>query len=339
MATWDGQSETNIDNIISEYNKFLGLGDFEYESGVDSVINNLKSIAKTIEEETIAADAVQMTADAAAVASIWSFGIGMAVYAAAEVTEKVLQAVISSKSTELNNKLKSADTDIAAKVGHGIPDYIALYKKNNDVIAGAMPKGLDTKTSRAILFKFISNVKKSNNGVLNVTLFKKYAEAARIFKDGNQISKLLDALDLFTLSGQTQADVDKLVATMKGITYPSDTAQQLVYNIAFGIMVYKLKVATDKINKAAQNAEDPVAEEETTDSAFEELDAFGKFAAAIVVVMSIVDIVMAIINIVDVVKVYNEWVTQFDTIGNNYKAFYKGLKEASVQANQALKKK
>ena len=61
-----------------------------------------------------------MSADAAAVASFWSFGMGMAAFVALEATEKALKMDISSKNKELNDKLKTADEDIAQKINSDV---------------------------------------------------------------------------------------------------------------------------------------------------------------------------------------------------------------------------
>jgi len=84
LSTWETESDNNIDALISELNLFVTLDDFESDSIVDKEFDELTDLAITVRNATIAADAIQMAADAAAVASIWSFGLSMAVFAALE---------------------------------------------------------------------------------------------------------------------------------------------------------------------------------------------------------------------------------------------------------------
>lgn len=89
MSTWDSQSDTNIDRLIDEQKLFASLGNFSSDSAIDSEFDTLTKLAMEVRDLTIAADAIQIAADAAAVASIWSFGLGMAAFAALEAAKAI----------------------------------------------------------------------------------------------------------------------------------------------------------------------------------------------------------------------------------------------------------
>lgn len=80
IITWDGEFDANITSLIKEQKTFISLGAFDAEAAVNSEFDDLIGEAITVRDLTIAQDALQMSADAAAVASIWTFGLGMAAF-------------------------------------------------------------------------------------------------------------------------------------------------------------------------------------------------------------------------------------------------------------------
>uniref|UniRef100_A0A7M5XCZ6 Uncharacterized protein n=1 Tax=Clytia hemisphaerica TaxID=252671 RepID=A0A7M5XCZ6_9CNID len=148
MANWEHQSETDIQSVIDEQRLFKQLDDFESDKKVDDVFKTMIDLAKKVRDETIEADAIQIAADTAAVASFWSFGMGMAAFASLEATEIALKASISKKSKELNEKMTTADSDIAKKINKNVFDYISLYKNNNNIIKAQDPKGMGLREAR-----------------------------------------------------------------------------------------------------------------------------------------------------------------------------------------------
>ncbi len=332
ISTWETESDANIDCLISEQMLFVQLDDFNSDSAIDSEFSDLHAIACKVRDLTIAADATQIAADAAAVASIWSFGLGMAAFAALEAAEIIEQKEISSKSKELSDKLTTVDTDISSKINGKVNDYIVAYKANNNLIASKAPKGLDTKTCRANLMQFMAQVQK--NATLDAAHFKQYAESARIVYNSDEINKVYDALDKLNLSSKNDADVKQFMDVLSGLNYPK-TQLSLVRNFCIAIMFYKLKIANSTIKTQAEAAGIPV--EEVSTSAFEAMDAVGKFVAVVAVVMSVVDVVFNILDIVNVVDQCNKMCNELDTtIKSSYKDYFNGIKEASKQYKAAI---
>ncbi|KAK0542709.1 hypothetical protein OC845_006488 [Tilletia horrida] len=72
----------DIQTMIDEHNLFETLGDFNSGAAIDKEFTTLIHLAEDVRDSTIAADASQMAADAAAIASIWTFGISMAAFPA-----------------------------------------------------------------------------------------------------------------------------------------------------------------------------------------------------------------------------------------------------------------
>ena len=67
------------------------------------------------------------------------------------------------------------------------------------------------------------------------------------------------------------------------------------------------------------------------------MDAVGKFAAAVVIASSIIDIVFNVFDIVDVVKQCDQMCHELRTsIKDNYKSYFNGIKEASQQYKRAV---
>lgn len=336
MSTWDSESDANIDSIIAEQNLFLKVDNFESDSIVDAEFNTLVGLAMEVRNLTIAADATQIAADAAAIASIWSFGLGMAAFAALEASEVIERKFISSKSKNLNDKLSTVDTDISSRINDDVKNYVAKYKSNNNLIASKAPKGLDTKACRSDLFQFMAQVQKKA-GKLDAATFRMYASSARVVFNSDEIKKVYDALDELNLSSRTDADVQKFMNTLVGLKLPDNAklGLELVRSFSIALMFYKLRIANKSIKAAAEEAGIPV--EDVGESAFEAMDAVGKFVAVVVVIMSVVDIILDILDIVDVVQQCNKMCDELQgSIKTSYKAYFNGIKDASKAYKAAI---
>jgi hypothetical protein len=336
MSTWDTESDANIDQIISEQTLFINLNTFDSDTAVDSEFTSLVDLACEVRDLTIAADAIQMAADAAAVASLWSFGLGMAAFVALEASAQIDRAVISSKSKTLNEKLTTADADISAKISPNVAAYVSKYKENNNLIIAKAPKGLDTMTCRANLMQFMAEMQRKS-GKLDAATFRQYAESARIVYNSDEINKVYDALDELNFSAKTDADVQKFMNVLAGLKFPplAKLGLSLVTGVSMGILANRMKIANNTIRTQAEEAGIPV--EEVNTSAFEAMDAVGKFAAGVVVVMSVVDVVLNILDIVDVVQQCNKMCDQLSgTIKSSYKSYFNGIKTAAQQYRAAI---
>jgi uncharacterized membrane protein (DUF2068 family) len=334
MSTWDTESDNNISKLIDEHNLFVNLGNFDSDAAVDKEFGIITDLATTLRNETISANAIQIAADAAAVASIWSFGLGMAAFAALETAHAIQVKYMSSKSAELNKKLTTTDEDISAQINPNVNLYILQYKANNTLIASKAPAGLDTRTCRSLLMQFMAQLQKKNKGKLDAAGFRKYAESARILYNSTAINKVYDGLDELNISQKTDNDVQKLMNVIKGLGF--DTTQMtMVREMSTAIMVYKLKIANTTIEQCAKAAGLDVAEVEA--SSFGMLDAMGKFFATVAVIMSVVDAVLDIIDIVDVVQQTKAMCDQLNgPIKESYKSFFNGIKTASQAYNDAM---
>ena len=332
ISTWETESDANIDALIAEQSLFVNLGDFDSDSAVNSEFSTIYDLACEVRNLTVAADATQIAADAAAVAAIWSFGLGMAAFAALEATEVIEQKVISSKSTQLNKKLTTADTDISVLINPRVSDYVAKYKQNNNLIASKAPAGLDTRTCRGLLLQFLAQVQR--NTTLDAASFRTYAESARLLYNSPEIEKVYNALDTLNLSQKTDADVKKFMDVLVGLPYPK-TQLAIVRGFCIAIMFYKLKIANATIKAQAEAAGLPVEEVEA--SAFATLDAVGKFITVVAVVMSVVDVVFEILDIIDVVEQCDKMCEQLNgPIKDSYTSYFNGIKTAAQQYKAAI---
>lgn len=334
MSTWDGESDDHIDSIITEFNYFVAMGSFAFGNAVNSIFDDIKTECLAVRDATIAEDALKISADAAAVAAIYSFGMGMVAYVALEAGAAIEAGNISSKSADLNNKLNNADANIGAAINSDVSNYITTYKANNIIIAAASPAGLDNRTCRSLLYQLLSQVKMQYNESLTVANFKKYTESARLLYNDDQISTIYDALDVYNLSGRTADDLSTVIHALTTFSPPTSIALRVVYAVTFTILKNKMEVADADLKAMAEEAGVPAEELEV--SRFSQMDLVGKITAGIVVILSVVDIVLTIINIVDVVEQCNTQCESIDTIRTNYLSYYQTLSSASEQMNNIL---
>lgn len=333
MSTWETESEENIDRIISEQALFVNLGEFDSDTAVNTEFTTLYDLSCEVRNLTIAKDATQIAADGAAIAAIWSFGLGMAAFAALQAAEIIQEKVISSKSTELNNKLTTVDDDISAHINSQVSDYVAKYKKNNNLIASKAPVGLDTRTCRGLLLQFLAQVQR--NTTLDVGTFKQYAESARRLYNSDEINAVYDALDTLNLSQKTDADVKKFMDFLAGFNFPGKTEISMVQNACIAIMFYKLKIANATIKEQAEAAGLPVEEVDAT--AFGAMDAVGKFIAVVAVVMSVADVVFDILDIENVVTQCEKMCDQLNgPIKQSYLDYFNGIKTSARAYKAAI---
>lgn len=340
MGSWtnsDAESVKNIQSIIDEHTLFKKCQSFNYTTAVKDEFDTLTGLARTVEQETVLADSMQIAADVAAVAAIWSFGFGMAAFAALEVDETIARAVASKHSKELNKKLKTADDDISKNISTDVASYVTLYKANNTIIANNASKGMDQRECRSVLFQFMAEIERRGDEI-TVATFQKDANSASVLYNSTELDQVYAALDGLNLSEKkSDADIKKFMDTLKGVTIANKSALSTIRNLSYGIMFYKLNLATTKIKTLAEEAELPV--EEVDANAFEVMDATGKFVAGIAIVMSVWDIVNSILDIVDVVAQSNKMCTALEgTIQKSYLDYFKGIQDSSNAYNAAIAK-
>jgi len=340
ISNWENADDQDIQDLIDEQNLFKNLGDFDATTSIDNEFSTLISLAKTVRDLTIEADAIQIAADAAAIGAIWSFGIGMAAFAALEAEEVITQKVISDKSKDLNDKLKSADVDIAAGIDPNVEAYIKKYKANNDVIVSQAPKGLDVDNCRAILLQFMAQVEKTfkGEGGLTVGNFKELAGSARLAFHSKEINKVYNALDKLNLSNKGKGKVQEFMNTIKGLEFKGkryvDRTVPFVQLISITV-VYRIGVKKAVIQETAERA--GLSAAEYGGRAFMFMDAVGKFAAGVAIILSVVSILLSILDIVNVVEQTEKMVDELeDHIKPNYVSFFNGIKEASQEYNKAI---
>ncbi len=336
MSTWETESDANIDSLISEQNLFVKVGDFNSDDAINKEFDSLVSIAKKVRDLTIAEDATKMAADAAAVASIWSFGLGMAVFVSLEATAQIESAIISSKSEELNKKLTTVDTDISSQINSNVNDYITKYKSNNNLIVSKAPVGLDNQRCRSILMQSMAQMQRVSK-TLDAKTFRQYAESARILYNSDEINKVYDALDKLNFSAKSQDDVQACMNVIVGLKIPelATWGMTMVQGVSIAIMGQKLNIANETIKECARAADIPL--EEVDSSAFGMMDSLGKFTAGVAIALSVVDIILDILDIVDVVKQCNETCNKLETtIKGSYVSYFNGIKDASLAYNKAI---
>jgi hypothetical protein len=333
ISTWEDAVDADVQSIIDEQNLFINVGDFDSDSVVEKQIGEAYSLACTVRDLTIAADSIQMATDVAAVASIWSFGIGMAAFVVLEATEMIDKAVISSKSKDLTNKLMNLDTDISVDINDQVKNYVTKFKANNKLIISKAPKGLDTQHCRADLMQFMAQI--HHKETLTPASFKKWAGSARLLYESKEIEKVYDALDELNLSGKTNTDLKKFMNSLKGLNFQEKWIVNFVQGISIMIVARSFTGANQRLRLEAEEAGLPL--EEVSVARFEQIDALGKVAGAIMIIAGVVDIVLDVYDIVEVVKQCKALCDELNTtVKSGYKSYYNGIKEASKQYRAAI---
>lgn len=335
ISNWSLESYKNIECLISEFKAFLKLKDLNPDPIIDEEFTKLVSLATTVRDVTIAADATQLAADAAAVAMIWTFGLSMAVYAALEVTEIIERAVISDKSAELNKKLKDLDVTLASKMGSNVKAYITKYKANNKIIVEQATE-LDKNMCRSYLMQFMANVQRKATS-FDVATFRRFARAARIMYNSKQIQAVYAQLDKYVLGNKNDDDTTALMKVtaqfLDDLHMPSDYSCLITGEVLSTML--SAKVTPEHISKVARRVGYPI--EEVDDAAVSISESVGTFTAVVGVVLGIVNSVLIIINIVDVVHQYDKWIAELDgPIRKHYKDFYNGLCASSKKYRKAV---
>jgi len=340
MDSWtnsDAESVKNIQSIIDEHTLFKKCQSFNYTTAVKDEFVTLTGLARGVEVDTVAADVMQIAADAAAIGSIWSFGFGMAAFAVLEAESTIMRAVCSKDSKELNKKLKTADDDISKNINTDVASYVTLYKANNTIIANNASKGMDQRECRSVLFQFMAEIERRGDEI-TVATFLKDANSASVLYNSTELDQVYAALDELNLIGEkSDEDIMKYMNTLKGVTIANKAVLSTIRNLSYAIMFYKLNVAKTKIKTLAKEAELPV--EEVDANAFEVMDATGKFVAVIAIGMAIWDTVNNVLDIVDIVAQANTMCKALEgTIQKSYLAYFKGIQDSSNAYNAAIAK-
>ncbi|XP_066923895.1 uncharacterized protein [Clytia hemisphaerica] len=313
ISNWEHAVDGDVQQLIEEQKLFKELGDYQSDTAVDHVIDHIIHLAKKVRDETISADAVQISADAAAVSSFWSFGMSMAAFASLEATEAGLRADISKKSKELNKKLESCDTDIGSSINQKVHHYIAKYKANNSLITAYDVKGFSLRECRSDLMQFMAEVDTTfkHKGGLTVNNFKQMAASARKAFNAKQIEEVTKAIDKLHLSTKSINNVQDFINILAGFQINDQHAVQIVQGFSLALAASsKIKVAKTTLQECAKTADIPVAE--VSSEAFEMMDACGKFAAGVVIIISVVDAVFNVLDIKDVAKQYKHLVDELN---------------------------
>ena len=334
MGNWTEAADENVDEVVKEFHLFKKLGEFDASAAVEQEFGTLVDLAKEVSRLTVAADVERIAADGAAVGAIFSFGLGMAAFLALEAAAAIQDAVASKKAGDLNAKLKTADDDIAKLVNPTVTAYVKAYKDNNDTIKSQAPKGFGTQQCRSILYEFMALIE-ADGKPLDTFHFKKYANSAKRFYNSEEIQEAYDALDNLNLSDGSKDDIIEAMGKLKvlsSMSGPKTAAPDgFLEGISLGIFRNRLKLAKKTVEAAAEEAE---FGEFTIRSpgAFEALDALGKFALGVAVLVAVVDTVFEILDIVDIVKQTDELLT---ALRGKFKQFYleyfKGMSDASQQ--------
>jgi hypothetical protein len=334
MANWDQASDDDINAMIEELGYFKQCSTFEFTDAVNTEFDTLVNLARKVRDSQITADTLQITADAAAVAAFWSFGLSMAAFAVAETGKISADQYCAKESKELNEKLASIDVDIATKIGRETPiyNYIKKFKANNsDVIPNYIPHTMAKREARSIILQFFCHMELRKVD-LTPQNFRMYANSSRVLWNSNVKDKIMDALDKLNLSPKTESDIKDCMNALKDLEKDFDPLVVYVLrSFSIAVMFRQLGVANERIANAARAAGFEV-EEVGFEEVFEMMDVCGKVASIFAVGLSIVNVMFSVWGIVNAVEQCN---TMVDTLEKKIKAqyisYFQGLKASAAR--------
>lgn len=345
MGNWMYASEEDINSILAEHALFVNVGKFSAEAAIESVFNALENEAREVRDATVKADQIQIAADGAAIAAVWSFGLGFAAFVILEAGEWAQRKVVSSKQTKLNKMLKTADDDIAKQVSSDLEGYIKQYKSNNSMIKRQAVPGFNTRRCRAILLQFIAAVelskihKTGKKGSLTVEEFRDAAAIADEFRNCKEVEAVYHLLDELHLKGVNDVGHWKeFHERIKGLGMKEERTRIISTVITFGDAMAKLSVNVRR--EVAHTWGQYIYGEE----AAETLSRYGasaveKMIIGIDVLFSCYD---AYMEVLDVNEVIEQCAAMIDFLENKSKASYvkhfAGICDASTRYNEEVQK-
>lgn len=346
MNNWDQSNipDDHIQSIIDEHHAFTAIGKIEPDAAIDSEFSTLIDLATAVRNLTVAEDAFSIAADAGAILSMWTFGIGVAVFMADEVAATIDHAQVSKESAKLTAKMSTIDVDIGKKIGGTVSTYITKYFANNKLIkdmAKNSAAGMDTTQCRSILFQFMSNVEKKKKVAITVKTFKQGCRSSKLFFDSPEITKVYSILDNYVWSDQSVGVTGKALRDIKNLNWSGQEMRSTA--IGAFVMVSKMcmKVSTKILQEAAAGEEgdlDADIAAEVDDASCDLWDVAGRVAGDFAILLSVVNICMLCWNIADVVE---QTAKMEDNLKNNikpkYLKYYKGLSVASVKYAKIFK--
>ncbi|WP_158639944.1 hypothetical protein [Pantoea ananatis] len=207
ISTWEHESDNHIDKLIEELNVFSTLSDFESDSIINNEFIKLVSLVNQMKSNAIGADVAAIGANVAAVSSVFSLGLGMALFVALEAQSSVYRLFLKDETKDLMENLAVIDERISKGISPDVSLYIDLFKNNNRIISSKAPIGMDGSSCRSILFQFMAFVKAKES--LTAESFRRYAGLARKAFESDEINAIYDALDDLNLSKRTKSDIEE----------------------------------------------------------------------------------------------------------------------------------
>ncbi|WP_210526624.1 hypothetical protein [Pantoea ananatis] len=207
ISTWEHESDNHIDKLIEELNVFSTLSDFESDSIINNEFIKLVSLVNQMKSNAIGADVAAIGANVAAVSSVFSLGLGMALFVALEAQSSVYRLFLKDETKDLMENLAVIDERISKGISPDVSLYIDLFKNNNRIISSKAPIGMDGSSCRSILFQFMAFVKAKES--LTAESFRRYAGLARKAFESDEINAIYDALDDLNLSKRTNSDIEE----------------------------------------------------------------------------------------------------------------------------------
>ncbi len=357
MKNWDDPSkemDQKIADVIAEHKLFLNLDKFDYDTAINSEFNTVIDLAKKLRDEEITLHVEMIAADAAAIASIESMGMGMLAFLAASGAAYFENKKIAATSKALHEEMEHLDTNIAKKITNpDVLNYVEKYKANNSHIAAIAGKGLSQKECRSFLFQFIGEIEKhSKTSDISIEKFRKFAASARRLHNSEEIEDVYNALDDLNLSDGTPEDIDEFMRKFISFKAPAivEGGVQMLQGISLMILsrngypMAKVKASARKqldisVEEGLMTEEEAaeLLEEAISESAAKKMGSVGKFCAAVVIIVSVVDIFIQIYAIKDAIGQCNKMVDELNkTVKPGYIEFYKSIRESATEYKAAM---
>jgi len=213
-----------LPNLVNEYHALEGIS-VNIDTikspnvSVDKVMNNLISKCEDQLNTSNEYEAAQVVADAALVASFVSMGLGLGVFAGAEVVAGVLKVAEVKADNNFKHDWGQSDNDIAKDLGVEYSTYIRTLKENNKYINDILTlmgepddhhRRLKIQADvRQQMYHMMHSIESHHGGKITADLLKGYLIKMR------KIQKK-----------QTLAQYNKMVTTWEDVSNKDDPTQE-----------------------------------------------------------------------------------------------------------------
>ena len=272
-----------------------------------------------------------------------SFGMSMGPFLALEGSALAFTAIAASEQGRLTDKMKSADADIADKIGQDsdVGKWIKLYKDNNDSNSNLrrLVDKKPNKEARKIIFECMAGIE-ARGQELTLDSFRDHADWCKYLQKNPRKYIVTDALNKLESSSRSSQDVEDCLKALQnyGFTFLERSTQPTFFSMTIYFVTKDFNVTEDAIRTCVENGMLP--ESVLYDSILEAGKLVGRGStrvlAGISCVISVLDIFFEVYEIVEAVKQANKMKASISHMRSKYHDYFKNIKDGALEYNNTV---